>query len=152
MLDGLEKQLMDASVLCWPASVDSNGQPNVSPKEVFCLYPEQRLLIANIASPISVKNIKLQPQVCVSMVDVFCQKGVKLLGAATIYEPGDKGYQERSIALSELAGPEFKIVSVIEFRIEKSASIMAPSYRIFPERTETEQIARAMKSYGVQPR
>ena len=37
------------SVLCWLATVDAKGQPNVSPKEVFALARENRWLMAHIA-------------------------------------------------------------------------------------------------------
>lgn len=28
---------IETSVLCWLATVDADGQPNVSPKEIFCM-------------------------------------------------------------------------------------------------------------------
>lgn len=40
---------IDRSVLCWLATVDATGAPNVSPKEVFCAYGASTLLVANIA-------------------------------------------------------------------------------------------------------
>jgi ribosomal-protein-alanine N-acetyltransferase len=42
------------SVLCWLATVDGNGQPNVSPKEIFAVFDTEHLVVANIASPTSV--------------------------------------------------------------------------------------------------
>ena len=52
-------------VLCWLATVDALGQPNVSPKEVFAVIDEEHLVIAHIASPTSVKNVLQNPKVCV---------------------------------------------------------------------------------------
>ena len=66
------------SVLCWLATVDGNGQPNVSPKEIFAAFDTEHLVIANIASPSSVRNIEVNPLVCVSFIDVFVQKGFKV--------------------------------------------------------------------------
>jgi len=56
----------DQFVLCWLATVSEKGVPNVSPKELFIFEQEKQLLIANIASPQSVKNIRANPQVYVS--------------------------------------------------------------------------------------
>ena len=70
------------SILCWLATVDADGQPNVSPKEIFTVFDPEHLVIANIASPTSVRNIAVNPRVCVSFVDVFVQKGFKVLGTA----------------------------------------------------------------------
>jgi predicted pyridoxine 5'-phosphate oxidase superfamily flavin-nucleotide-binding protein len=33
------------TVLCWLATVDAHGQPNVSPKEVFAAFDENHLVI-----------------------------------------------------------------------------------------------------------
>ena len=51
----------DQFVLCWLATVSEKGVPNVSPKELFIFEREKQLLIANIASPQSVKNIRANP-------------------------------------------------------------------------------------------
>lgn len=70
------------SILCWLATVNEDGQPNVSPKEIFAAFDTEHLVIANIASPTSVRNIEVNPLVCVSFIDVFVQKGFKVTGAA----------------------------------------------------------------------
>jgi predicted pyridoxine 5'-phosphate oxidase superfamily flavin-nucleotide-binding protein len=64
-------------VLCWLATVDEAGRPNVSPKEIFTAHGDDHLLIAHLASPGSVRNLRARPEVCVSFVDVFVQKGFK---------------------------------------------------------------------------
>ncbi len=143
---------IDESVLCWLATVDTEGQPNVSPKEVFKAFGEKNLLIAHIASPISVQNIVHNPQVCVSFVHVFKQKGYKLKGQARILTPGDAGFEERHTLLYQLAGDRFAIKSVIDVSVTEAAPIVAPSYYLFPETTESSQVESAMDTYGVRPR
>ena len=56
-------QTLGGCVLCWLATVDALGQPNVSPKEVFAVIDEEHLVIAHIASPTSVKNVLQNPKV-----------------------------------------------------------------------------------------
>jgi hypothetical protein len=51
------------ATLCWLATVDATGQPNVSPKEVFAVFDAQHLVIAHIASPTSVRNIQVNDRV-----------------------------------------------------------------------------------------
>ena len=43
------------SVLCWLATVSPENVPNVSPKEVFNYYGTDKIMIAKIAPPESVK-------------------------------------------------------------------------------------------------
>ena len=50
------------SVLCWLATVDPTGVPNVTPEEIFASDGDDRVVIADIASSNSVRNIRLQPK------------------------------------------------------------------------------------------
>jgi uncharacterized protein len=138
-------------VLCWLATVDEQGAPNVSPKEVFQLQGD-RLLIANIASPTSVRNIHHSPKVCVSMIDIFVQRGYKFIGTADLINDTDERWEDLSAPLVELAGPSFPIRDVIVVRVSRVEPIAAPSYRLFPERTEQDQVDAALSTYGVEKR
>ncbi|MES2826402.1 MAG: pyridoxamine 5'-phosphate oxidase family protein [Pseudomonadota bacterium] len=136
-------------VLCWLATVDADGSPNVSPKEIFSTFGGNRILIANIASPGSVKNISQNSAVCVSCVNVFKQKGYKFKGRAKNLYPTEQGYKEKFDILYKLAGPSFPIKSIIEVEVQQLFPILAPSYILYPETTEPTQIENALKTYGV---
>jgi predicted pyridoxine 5'-phosphate oxidase superfamily flavin-nucleotide-binding protein len=140
------------SVLCWLATVDDAGQPNVSPKEIFAIFGSDHLVIANIASPTSVRNIGLNPSVCVSFVDIFAQKGFKVIGTARNVRAEDKGFSLWAAPLLAMAGPRFPVRSVLVIGVTRVEPILAPSYRLYPaETTEQSQVASAMRVYGVQP-
>jgi hypothetical protein len=138
-------------VLCWLATVDGNGQPNVSPKEIFAVVDAEHLVIANIASPTSVRNVEQNPQVCVSFVDVFVQKGFKVLGTARNIRRQDSEFLRWANPLQTMAGTRFPIHSVLVVRATAIEPILAPSYRLYPdETTEESQVDSAMRAYGVQ--
>ena len=140
------------SVLCWLATVGADGQPNVSPKEVFAVFDTNHLVIANIASPKSVRNIEVNPLVCVSFVDVFVQKGFKVLGAARCVRKTESEFASWATPLLAKAGPRFTIHSVIVVKASSVEPILAPSYRLYAaEISEESQVAAAMRTYGVQP-
>jgi len=152
MLSDEVKQSASASVLCWLATTDADGTPNVSPKEMFVPYAEDKILIANIASPSSVKNIRNTSAACLSFVDVFKQKGFKLKGDARISEKGCKDYALYLAELhGQLGGEAFPVASIIELTVASVEPIVAPSYRLFPDTSEEDQIAIAMQGYGVRP-
>ena len=147
-LNGYED--LGGCLLCWLATVDEKGQPNVSPKEVFAVFDPQHLVIAPIASPQSIRKIQHNPKVCVSMIDVFVQKGWKLVGHAQYVGASDAAFQKYAQPLNALAGEKFKIQGVVLVRVEQAQRIVAPSYRFYPDSTtEAGQIASAMKAYGV---
>ncbi|MEO1620336.1 MAG: pyridoxamine 5'-phosphate oxidase family protein, partial [Cyanobacteria bacterium J06632_3] len=136
-------------ILSWLATVDADGNPNVSPKEAFVAYDEKTVLVANIASPQTVRNIQTNASVCLSFVDVFVQKGYKLRGSAEIVLPADARYEALEAPLLEMTKGVFPIRSIIAIRVNTVEPIVAPSYRLFPETTEATQIAAAMRTYGV---
>ena len=142
---------IDASVLCWLATVSKYGTPNVSPKEIFCALNHTHMLIANIASPGSVRNIKANPKVCVSFVDVFEQRGFKLIGTAEIIRKNHDVYSEVYAPLYVLAGDAYPIASIILITVSDVEQINAPSYHLFPDTPFDERKSAAMQNYGVKP-
>ena len=144
------KKYIEKSVLCWLATVDQHNEPNVSPKEMFALYDDSTILVANIASPNTVKNIQTNSNVCISFLDIFVQKGLKIKGTARIIDQSDITYYKKLRLLTDLFGDKFPIKSIIEIELRKIDKIIAPSYNISPETTEESQIESAMKTYKVQ--
>ena len=151
MIDNNLKEYIDKSVLCWLGTCDRELTPNVSPKEMFTYKGNNTLLIANIASPNSVENIKENPNVCVSFIDIFVQKGYKLKGIANIIENTEPAYKEKVKPLTDLFTDKFPIKSVIEITINKVENIQAPSYFLYADTTEESQIKSAMTTYKVFP-
>jgi hypothetical protein len=140
----------DRAVLCWLATADDAGQPNVTPKELFAACDDRHLVIANIASPGSAANLGVNPRVCVSFVDVFVQKGFKVVGTASDVPPDDPAFEGWVAPLRELAGDRYPIRSVFVVRATEVEAIVAPSYWLFPdETTEASQERAALRAYGV---
>lgn len=143
------KKYLDQSVLCWLATVSSDLEPNVSPKEIFCSYQEEYLLIANIASPKSVKNIKQNAHVCVSFIDIFVQKGYQLKGKAQIIGSNHPEFEDLKPLIEKMTLGNFPFVNIIKIHIEAAKKILAPGYILFPETSERDQIDSALKTYKV---
>lgn len=148
-MDKAVKSSIEQSVLCWLATANEHGEPNVSPKEIFAAYGEDEIIVANIASPGSVKNIKANPKVCLSFVNIFTQKGHKVKGEARVLLEGDEGHDERYAVLFRMVGDAFPIQSVIQLVISHVSPILAPSYHFHPEMTEQTRVKSAYRSYGV---
>jgi len=112
ILSPLIKTYIDKSVLCWLATANTDGQPNVSPKELFTYFDDNTLIVANIASPTSIKNIRQNAAVSVSFVDVFVQKGYKLIGKAALIKNTDTDFLEKAKKLKLMAGEAFPVNSL----------------------------------------
>ncbi|WP_025741172.1 pyridoxamine 5'-phosphate oxidase family protein [Aquimarina pacifica] len=143
------KKYLDRSVLCWLATSSQDAIPNVSPKEIFTHYKEDCIIIANIASPQTVINIKNNNNVCVSFVDVLVQKGFQLKGKAVIIKKNEPEFDEIEPLLLEMTKGVFPFSSVLKITIDQSKEILAPRYLFYPNTTEEEQIERAKKAYNL---
>lgn len=152
MLDPGVCRAAEKSVLCWLATSTPVGEPSVSPKEIFSVFLSDSIIIANIASPQSARNIRANPQACVSFIDVFSQKGFQIRGTALYLRAGDEHYTEIEATLLEMTQGLFPFKSAFRVMADTVNEILAPRYRFYPETTEAQQIASAMKTYGVQPR
>jgi len=148
MLTEEVKQYVDKSVLCWLATTSLDHMPNVSPKEAFTYYGDSHIIVANIASPQTVENIRQNDSVCISFIDVFVQKGYQLKGKATILEEGDVDFEKRKKCLQKLIGDEFPFSSIIDIKVERVKPIIAPKYFLYSETTEQDQIKSAIKMYS----
>ena len=144
LFDSIEK-----SVLCWLATVSLEGIPNVSPKEVFTHWNQQQIIIANIASPQSAKNIKSTHQAAVSFIDIFTQKGFQVKGNAEVIRNGMEAFNQLRAPLMEITQGIYPFAEIFVINVGKVKEIIAPSYRIFPERTESDQIENALNTYNV---
>lgn len=149
ILTGAIKQSIDKSILCWLATVSDAGMPNVSPKEIFQYYREDRVIIANIASPQSIKNIKQNPNICVSFIDILVQKGYQLKGQATVVESNHPEYADMEASLLKMTGGNYPFKHIIVITVSSSKPIIAPKYLLYPETTEQDQVAAAKKQYGL---
>ncbi len=143
-MPAMNPDLLDATrnnVLCWLATADADGTPNVSPKEMWTMRDEHTLLIAHIASPVSVRNIRSLAAVSVALLDIFRQKGVKLAGTAEVVDRDDVRFPELHRLLTERFGDAFPVSAILVVRI------LAPSYLLRPGTTERDQMAAAWATY-----
>ena len=143
---------LDESVLCWLATVDADGAPSCSPKEIFVHHGASGVAIADIASPGSARNVRANPEVCVSFVHVLKQKGFKLKGRARYVRADDANADGDGEALDRLramAGEAFPIRGMILVEVRSASRIAAPGYHLVPGTTEASQVESARRAYGV---
>ncbi|WP_087053500.1 pyridoxamine 5'-phosphate oxidase family protein [Elizabethkingia anophelis] len=141
------KDSVHKSVLCWLATSSVDNIPNVSPKEIFS-YCNDKIIIANIASPKSVENIRMNKNVCISFTDILVQKGFQIKGEGRIVTNKEADFENYKSILEEMTEGKFPFHSVIEIVPLEFNKIIAPRYFLFPETTEEEQIESAKKTYG----
>ncbi len=143
------KKYINQSVLCWLATSSLDNIPNVSPKEIFTYYKSDSIIVANISSPQTVKNIKQNSNVCISFIDILIQKGYQIKGKAIIIKKGESEFEVIEKELLKMTKGKFPFSSVTKISIQSVKQIVAPKYLIYPETTEDEQIESARTIYNL---
>ena len=143
------KASIENCILCWLATVDSHGQPSVSPKEVFTYTDSDEIILANIASPNSSKNIRDNALVCVSFIDILIQKGFQVKGRCDIVYEGDEKFRMLEKKLIELTEGMYPFQEIFCVQVQSCRPIIAPSYFLFPDDPVEDKIERARAAYDL---
>lgn len=141
------KNSIDESILGWLATANKIGEPNCSPKEVFTYLGDSHILVAHIASPISVRNVKENANVCLSFVHVYKQKGFKVTGTAEYIAESDGEFDALYQTIKPISG-DFPVKGIIRISVNKAQPIIAPSYFLVEGTTEASQIENAKQAYN----
>jgi predicted pyridoxine 5'-phosphate oxidase superfamily flavin-nucleotide-binding protein len=147
----LTKEIRDSintCVLCWLATTSAENVPNVSPKEIFSHFGTNKIIIANIASPQTVRNIRQNENVCISFIDILIQKGFQIKGKAEIIDKTNSEFSKMENILIKMTEGMFPFATITKIIVKQVKPIIAPKYIMFPETTEKEQIESAKKAYG----
>jgi predicted pyridoxine 5'-phosphate oxidase superfamily flavin-nucleotide-binding protein len=78
------KRVVEEQRLGYVATVCPDGTPNLSPKGTTAVWDDDHLVFANIRSPGTMANLRLNPSVEINIVDPFVRKGYRFKGVATI--------------------------------------------------------------------
>ncbi len=142
-------EYIERSILCWLATISADHEPNVSPKEIFTNFGTDRIIVANIASPQTVKNIEINERVCISFIDILVQKGYKVKGKARIVSSEDPEFPKMNEILLQMTKGAYPYSTITEISVDKIKAIIAPKYILYPHTTEAEQIESARNAYGL---
>lgn len=139
-----------ACKLCFAATVNADGTPNVSPKASLMVYDEAHLVFANIASPTTIANLRRNPAIEINVVDIFVRKGFRFKGTARIVPPGG-GPEYDFVARPFWAknGSHYPVYQVVAIRVDYAAALLSPAY-LFNDTVQQEDVRRVyLAEYGV---
>jgi uncharacterized protein len=116
------------SQLCYVATVNEDGSPNLSPKGSLASYDERHLVFANIASPGTVANLRRDPRIEINVVDVFLRRGYRFKGVAEIMPEGTPEYAFVADPLWADHGKAFPVHEVLKVTVSEVSEVRSPAY------------------------
>jgi uncharacterized protein len=133
------KQFVLEQRLGYHATVCPDGTPNLLHKGTTSVYDDEHLFFADIRSPQTSANLRVNPAIDVNVVDVFARRGYRFRGTATIHE--DDEVYERGLELlrqRDYQAYEERVRAIVLIRVDHAEPITSPAYDL--GQTEAELV------------
>ena len=133
------------------ATVCPDGTPNLSPKGTLTVWDDDHLVFADIRSPATLRNLRINPAVEINVVDPIVRKGYRFKGTATVVDRGQLKDEVREFYSSRWIDTgksmvELELRSFVLIKVEEALPLVSPSYDD-PKITEEEIRAAWSKHY-----
>ncbi len=136
MLTEKMQKLITQHTLGFVATVNAQGQPNLSPKGTFVVLDELHIMFSEIRSPNTLKNIQINSRLEVNFVDPFKRKGVRVKGTARIVEKKDTEFDELFPKFEQWGELTKLIRRIILIDISQARDISSPIYDLGANESE----------------
>ena len=134
--------------LCFVASLNEDGSPNLSPKGTIRVWDADHLVFADVASPQTVANVARDDRVHVNVVDHFARRGWRFAGRARVTDDPALLQAIRD----EYPGEGYPFEQAVVVRVESARELVSPSYAL--GKTEAElrgEYLELADGYGATP-
>jgi predicted pyridoxine 5'-phosphate oxidase superfamily flavin-nucleotide-binding protein len=141
------KNAIAAIRLCFVATVSPDGKPNLSAKGSLCVWDDDHLLFADIASPQTMKNLETNPYVEINTVDQIGRRGFRFKGTAEILYSGEVfTFLVNDIHARE--GTGVPVNAAVKVRVSEARPLLSPAYFLIEGVTEAQVRSVWMGRYG----
>jgi uncharacterized protein len=131
------KRILDEQQLGFIATVTPDGKPNLSPKGTTRAWDDDHLVFADICSPNTIANLRLNPAIEINVVDPIVRKGYRFKGEAVILSSGSQ-YDEIERAY-RARGSQNAFRHIVLVKVSYAAELISPAYDL--GRSEAEVAA-----------
>ncbi len=125
-LDADTRRVVDEQRLCFVATVNPDGTPNLSPKGSIRVWDDHHLIFGDIRSPITIRNLELNPAIEINIVDPISRKGYRFRGIAEILRAGE--VYDRALAFLKDSGVSAPVAAIVLVRVDKASPVISPAY------------------------
>ena len=125
-IEGEARRVVEGQKLCFVATVNDDGTPNLSPKGTIGVLDGDHLVFGDIRSPRTVQNLRQRPAVEINIVDPISRKGYRFRGAATIVDPGPR-FDELEPTF-RARGLEHAFHCIVVVKVEAAEPVISPAY------------------------
>jgi len=151
ILDLDMKTVISETILCFVATINKDGSPNLSPKSTLKVLDDNHLIFANIASPKTIVNLKRDPRIEINCVDIFSRRGYRFKGKSSIHAVGSQIHTNLLEEIKTEHGDSIPVIDAVVIKILEAKPVLSPAYRYVSGVNEDILRNAYMKKYNVRP-
>lgn len=139
------KEFVVRQKLGFVATVCPDGTPNLSPKGTTTVWNDDHLVFADIHSPETVANLRINPSIEINVVDIFSRKGYRFKGFARILSEGE--IFNDVITFYGEAAKKYTIRTIVLVKVERVLPLWSPAYDA--DQSEEKILNRWIEYWGL---
>lgn len=132
--------------LCFVATVNPDGSPNLSPKASLDVWDEYHVIFAHIESFNTVENLKINTKIAINVVDFFRRKGFCIEGEGALFQHGTPEYDYVAKLLWKNHGSQYPVHCVVKVKVDTVKSLKSPAYK-YDEKATEDTLATYFSNY-----
>ncbi|MCH1518905.1 MAG: pyridoxamine 5'-phosphate oxidase family protein [Nitrosopumilus sp.] len=128
------KSFLNSQKLGYVATVSPDGKPNISPKGTIISWTSDLLAFANIRSPDTMSNLKINSAMEINVIDPLSRKGYLFIGTGKIIK--DSPLFDEIVTYYRNSGIQSPINSVVLVTVSSVSEVTSPLYDLGKSESE----------------
>ena len=128
------KSFLNSQKLGYVATVSSDGKPNISPKGTIISWTSDLLAFANIRSPDTMSNLKINSAMEINVIDPLSRKGYLFIGTGKIIK--DSPLFDEIVTYYRNSGIQSPINSIVLVTVSSVSKVTSPLYDLGKSESE----------------
>ncbi len=122
------KRVVREQRLGFVATVCADGTPNLSPKGTTDVWDDDHLFFADLRSPQTIRNLRLNPAIEINVVDQVIRKGYRFKGTAEVLTEGDDYERGLVILTGNREMDPARVRAIVRMHVADAKPLISPAY------------------------
>ena len=128
------KSFLNSQKLGYVATVSPDGKPNISPKGTIISWTSDLLAFANIRSPDTMSNLKINSAMEINVIDPLSRKGYLFIGTGKVIK--DSPLFDEIVTYYRNSGIQSPINSIVLVTVSSVSEVTSPLYDLGKSESE----------------
>ena len=141
------RSMVEEQRLGFAATICEDGTANLSPKGTVTILDDDQLMFADLASPQTVKNLRMNPSIEINVVDPVIRKGFRFKGLGIVVDPGerfDQLLEQFTSGARAVRDAKARIRHIVVIEVERALPLVSPAY---DEDVSEEEVSAGWERY-----